>query len=366
MRIVQLIDSLETGGAERMAVNYANALAKKITFSGLIATRKEGLLLSQIDEKVSYLFLKRKKSVDFKAVFQLRKYLKNNKIDIIHAHSSSFFIAVLAKITLPRVKIIWHDHYGISQDLTLRKSLSLKFGSVFFKGIISVNTALEKWAASYLFCPDIIFLPNFIEKSVILNEKISLFGSEGKRIICVANLRPQKNYELLLNVARLIKDKFPDWSFHLFGKDFKDLYADRLNKMVAEFKLQDTVFFYGAVKNVGSALEQCDIAVLPSFSEGLPLAVLEYGLYKLPVVATNVGEISKVITSEKEGQIIESNNSDQFIEAIQILIEQPNLRTEMGLNLNKRILSDYSEDAIIKEYIFWLQSSTNFVVKNTN
>ncbi|MEO6176135.1 MAG: glycosyltransferase family 4 protein [Flavobacterium circumlabens] len=363
MRIVQLIDSLETGGAERMAVNYANALAEKYTFSGLIATRKEGLLLGQIDEKVSYLFLKKKKSIDLNALFKLRKYLKKNKIDIIHAHSSSFFSAVLVKLTLPGVKIIWHDHYGISQDLTLRKNISLKLGSFFFKGIISVNTALQNWAASYLFCSNIIYLPNFIEQSVHSNEKLALFGSEGKRIICVANLRPQKNHELLLNASSLIRDKFPDWSFHLFGKDFKDSYTERLNEMVVELKLQDTVFFYGAVKNVGSALQQCDIAVLPSFSEGLPLAVLEYGLYKLPVVATNVGEISKVITSEKEGKIIESNNSCQFIEAIQILIEQEELRKEMGLNLNKKILLDYSEETILKKYVFWLQSSPNFVLR---
>ena len=44
MRIVQLIDSLEAGGAERMAVNYANELAGQIDFSGLVVSRKEGLL----------------------------------------------------------------------------------------------------------------------------------------------------------------------------------------------------------------------------------------------------------------------------------------------------------------------------------
>ena len=95
MRIVQIIDSLEAGGAERMAVNYANALAEEITFSGLIATRKEGILKNQIGSKVSYLFLHKKKRIDFQAVFYLRNYLLKNKIEIVHAHSSSFFIAVL-------------------------------------------------------------------------------------------------------------------------------------------------------------------------------------------------------------------------------------------------------------------------------
>ena len=126
MRIVQIIDSLEAGGAERMAVNYANALSEKIEFSGLVTTRKEGVLRNQINEKVSYLFLKKKKRIDVQSVFKLRNYIKKNNVTYLHAHSSSFFIAVLVKLTLPKIKIIWHDHYGISQDLSVRRNIVLK------------------------------------------------------------------------------------------------------------------------------------------------------------------------------------------------------------------------------------------------
>ena len=58
MRILQVIDSFDVGGAEKMAINYANALAEKIEFSGIVATRKEGELKSQISPKVSSYFLK--------------------------------------------------------------------------------------------------------------------------------------------------------------------------------------------------------------------------------------------------------------------------------------------------------------------
>ena len=57
MRMVQLIDSLETGGAERMAVNYANSLSDVIEFSGIVVTRKEGSLSSELHNKVAYCFL---------------------------------------------------------------------------------------------------------------------------------------------------------------------------------------------------------------------------------------------------------------------------------------------------------------------
>ena len=76
MRIVQLIDSLEAGGAERMAVNYANALANEIEFSGLVATRKEGLLLEKIKNKKAYLFLNKKGAIDINSIFKFRKYLE--------------------------------------------------------------------------------------------------------------------------------------------------------------------------------------------------------------------------------------------------------------------------------------------------
>lgn len=360
MRIVQIIDSLETGGAERMAVNYANSLSEKITFSGLIASRKEGLLLNQIDKNVSYLFLKKKKKIDLGAVFRLRKYLKDNKIDVIHAHSSSFFIAVLVRLTLPTIKIIWHDHYGISQDLSSRKSLGLKIASFFFTGIISVNSDLKDWAKSYLLCSNIIYLPNFILDSSVSNEKLELNGFESKRIICVANLRRQKNHILLINAANVIKDKFPDWTFHLFGKDFNDSYSDQLKKKVNDLELQNTVYFYGTTNNISSSLLQCQIAILPSLSEGLPLAILEYGLNELPVIATNVGEISKIITSEKEGIMIESDNLNALVKAIEKLIESEKYRSEIGLNLYNRVQKDFSAATIVSNYLLWLKSLITF------
>lgn len=362
MRVVQIIDSLEAGGAERMAVNYANALSREIEFSGLITSRKEGLLLNQIDKNVSYLFLKKKRRIDYQAVFRLRKYLKNNNIDVVHAHSSSFFIAILVKLTLLRIKIIWHDHYGISQDLPSRKNLSLKIGSLFFTGIISVNTALKDWARSYLFCSNIIYFPNFIVDSPLLNEKQVLKGFSGKRIVCLANLRPQKNHDLLIDVANLINNKFPDWTFHLFGKDFYDSYSKRLKEKVNDLKLDKTVFFYGTTDNVRSVLNQCQIAVLPSLSEGLPLAILEYGLFKLPVVATNVGEISKIIVSEKEGIIVESNDLNEFALAVEKFIMDEKCREEMGLNLYNKVQLNFSVTIIIKEYTLWLKSLITFTI----
>ena len=97
MRVLQVIDSLQVGGAERMAVNYANGLVGRIDGSYLCATREEGDLKSEILEKVEYLFLNRRSTLDFKAIRRLLKFIEHNKITIIHAHGSSWFISAFAK-----------------------------------------------------------------------------------------------------------------------------------------------------------------------------------------------------------------------------------------------------------------------------
>ncbi|MFY8214444.1 MAG: alpha-1,4-N-acetylgalactosamine transferase, partial [Flavobacterium sp.] len=86
MRIIQLIDSLEAGGAERMAVNYANGLASKADFSGLVCTRREGLLKAQIQSQVNYSFLAKKSAFDHNALWRLRSYCIVNKISHVQAH----------------------------------------------------------------------------------------------------------------------------------------------------------------------------------------------------------------------------------------------------------------------------------------
>ena len=95
MRVLQLIDSLDAGGAERIAVNYANALNNDNCTSFLCATRKEGLLKSEIKNLANYFFLEKMTSIDIRALFRLRRFLINNKISILHAHATSYFLSLI-------------------------------------------------------------------------------------------------------------------------------------------------------------------------------------------------------------------------------------------------------------------------------
>jgi glycosyltransferase involved in cell wall biosynthesis len=351
MRIIQVIDSLEIGGAERMAVNYANALSKKIVFSGLVATRNEGSLLNQIDQNVSYLFLNKKKKIDFKAVFRLRKYIKQNRVDFIHAHSSSFFIAVLVKLTMPKIKIIWHDHYGSRSKESKAKNKVLIFMSLFFYSIFVVNLQLKEWSKKNMICKRIFFIPNFTLETKDLQPTTILKGKEGKRIVFLANLKKPKNHILILEAFFNLKLHDLGWSLHLIGKDYLDSYSDKLKNFITSNFLENYIYLYGEKSDVKHILSQVSIGVLASTEEGFPVTLLEYALEELPVICTNVGYCSSLIEDGFTGLLFDPYSYSEIQYQLMKLTDNSVLRKELGLNFKQSVLRNYSEDAVINKLI---------------
>jgi glycosyltransferase involved in cell wall biosynthesis len=355
MRIIQIIDSLEAGGAERVAVNYANSLVEEIEFSGLVATRQEGALLSQIKPSVSYLFLNKKRQLDFGALFRLRSFVIKNKVTHVHAHSTSFFLAFLLKLSHPSLKIIRHDHYGNNEFLATRPSFVLKFTAPFFKGVIAVNQNLKNWSEKKIKAKNVIYLPNFPVKEINIVEQTILKGIDGKRIVSLANLRSQKNHFLIIEIAKKMKQSHPDWTFHLVGKDFEDAYSRQISEVIKKYNLDNNVFLYGSKQDITAILRQSDIGILTSKSEGLPVALLEYGMNQKAVVVTNVGEIPMIIKNKINGVLVDSNNVNSFYIAIVELVDNKAMRMAYGKALYTTIQTEYSAKSVLKIYLDWLK-----------
>ena len=357
MRIIQIIDSLEAGGAERMAVSYANELASSIAFSGLVVTRVEGPLKEQVEAGVSYLFLNRKKMMDLGALYRLRKFVKQHRVNVVHAHSTSYFIAFLLKLTYPSVRLVWHDHYGDSEFLANRPIGALQHAVPFFSGIIAVNQKLKVWAEQKLNCSNIIYLPNFPSKENNSTAATILKGIPGKRIVCLANLRLQKDHFLLLDIACKLKLSYPEWTFHLVGKDFGDDYSQKIKDLIVAFDLEKNVFLYGTKNDIPFILKQSTIGILTSQSEGLPVALLEYGWYKKPVVVTAVGEVSTLVANGTNGFVVPAQQGTLFYEALVSLIKSDALQLEFGEALYQTVSHHNSGTSVIKQYLNWLQNS---------
>ena len=346
MRVIQLIDSLVPGGAERMAVNYANALSDKVDFSGLVSTRKEGDLKKQLHPKVAYLFLNRKSTLDLKAIFTLRRYVVDHQVTFVHAHSSSFLLAVMLKLTYPKMKIVWHDHNG---NRVLNKGYYnrvIKLFSYLFNGVLTVNPELESWAKTNLKVFKVRYISNFAAKDRNEIKLTKLNGQDGKRVVCLANLKHPKNHLTLLKGFHQSELSLLGWSLHLIGNESDDAYAKQLKDYITNNHLEENIFIYGSCSDVFNILSQSTIGVLSSTYEGFPVALLEYGLSHLAVVSTNVGYCSEII-NKKNGLLFDPNNQSLLEIALKRMAIDPLLREKTALNLNLLVTTHFSQEAVI-------------------
>lgn len=348
MRVIQLIDSLHLGGAERMAVNYANALSAHIEGSYLCATRMEGDLKDTIAPEVGYVFLDRKRTFDYKAIQKLAAFIKKEGIQCIHAHGSSYFIATLLKIKMPELKLVWHNHLGSSARLKGIRLQTLKWASRYFDCIIGVNKELVHWAQTVLKHDNVQYLSNFVAFDAPENVASKVVNN-GKKIVCLANLKEPKSHLFLLKSFSQVVASIADAELHLVGTDYNDAYSDELKEYIRVHKMDMQVQIHGALSVPENILNHCSIGVLSSSSEGLPMALLEYGRANLAVVTTAVGECPEVIGTF--GKTVEYGNVNALAKGIIEYIEDSEARRESSTSFHQHIRVMYSDETIINQVV---------------
>lgn len=349
MKVLQLIDSLEVGGAERMAVHIANALSKKEVSSYICSTSRTGPLEDFIDPKVSLYILHKRRTIDIPAIRRFLKFLQKEQISIIHAHATSIQLASLAKVCFPKLKIVWHDHYGLSNEIHRRPRIKMRIIAPLIDTTIAVNDILAQWSRDILNIKNVSFISNFSSSNELIAPITQLYGTKGKRVVCLANLRPQKNHIALIEAFQLSLEKHADWTLHLIGKDFKDPYSESVKQIIVERKLENQVFTYGSRLDVSHILQQTSIGVLASISEGLPLSLIEYGLHKLPAISTRVGQCAQVLGSC--GVLIDTVREEMSRALVSLYNSTPEEREKMGYNLYNRVQSEYSEEAFMSKLL---------------
>jgi len=347
--ILQMIDSLAVGGAERVAVNYANAISQKDGYlSFLCISRESGPLEAQINEDVDTIILKRKNVLDWKAIKRCVDFVKFNNIDIIHAHTSSFLLAAIINLFHP-VKIVWHLHNGNMKNarplyLKLMRMFSKKFDS-----IITVNEELKEWAQSYFSVTEerVIYLPNYPDLQ-IEGREISLPGTRGQRIVSLANIRWQKDHHNLVEgMSYLVNEKKCNWHLLLIGAFYNDQYEKSLRELILREKVQDNIHFLGIRNDVGEVLANSTIGVISSKVEGLPVSLLEYGLVGLSVITTNVGECANVVADGVNGIVVPKEDHRAFGDALYSMVSDEKMRNRYRNNFHSHIVTNYSREAII-------------------
>jgi len=352
-RVLQIIDTLALGGAERVAVNIANALAQRGAKSFLCATRNGGPLEKELNEKVVLLTLDRKSTFDISAIVRLRRFISANQISIIHAHSSSLFIAVMGKIFMPSVKLIWHDHYG-NQDAILRNPLPYRIALRFADKVIAVNRMLKDWIVDCGRVREdrVRYIPNFAVLDDSRNASafvaLEVPGIKDRRVVSLANLRRQKDHITLIKSFSHVIALDPNAHLLLIGDTPDKELLDEVRALIKEKDIEAKVSILGKREDVGAILARCDVGVISSVSEGLPVALLEYGFAGLAVVSTDVGQCREVLANGEMGMVVPSGDAEKLGEAIAELLGNPDLREELGRKFRGHVQKNYSEDAFMK------------------
>ena len=345
MRVLQLIDSLNPGGAERMAVNIANALAGRVEGSFLCATRQEGGLRDTISPEIGYLFLRKRKTVDLSALLRLKRFVTENSIDIVHAHTTSYFLATQLKLVKPGLKLVWHEHHGARIHSKKKKNRVLVKVAKRFDHIITVNPDLNDWWSAYIDHSKISYYPNFVR-----NTQLSVVQQDrNKQVICLANLRHPKDHMNLVEAFKRVHAEYPEWELILIGKDLEDAYSKEVKSFIENNGLGQRVMLTGQLTDVEDRLQQGSIGVLSSSSEGLPMALLEYGMAGLAVVSTNVGNCAEVITNF--GKVVPPADSEALANTISMYIADPESRARDAAAFRNHISEHYSEKAVLEGII---------------
>jgi glycosyltransferase involved in cell wall biosynthesis len=345
--VLHLVDTLDPGGAERVAVNLVNHLSRDHFRPFLGTTRREGPLASEVRADVGRLALNRTRTLDPGALRRLLDFVRENEIAILHAHASALFFAQLAAMMSPHLKVVWHDHFG--RYLHEQRPVWL-WGSPARRAaaVIAVNEDLERWSVERLGVDPgrAVYLPNFVPETPEAASVPDLPGEPGRRVVCVANLRVQKDHPNLLRAfERVLRDE-PGAQLLLAGAEVEADHAARVRGEAAPFGSR--VAFLGSRSDVPALLRGCDVGVLASASEGFPLSLLEYGRAGLPAIATRVGQCAEILDDGEAGVLVPPGDPDSLAWEILALLRDSARRAVLGQRLEWRVRERYSAAAVME------------------
>ena len=352
----QLVDTLAMGGTERMSVNMAKVLHEAGWESHLIVSRNGGGLEADVADGVHVHFLGKKSFYDFRAFWRLMRLVQKKKPNVFHAHSTSIYWVVALKILGGNFLSVWHDHFGLSDQLDIYPRKDMIVLSKWIDRIVTVNQKLEvywKGLISYK-ASAIQTIGNFPFLSFVPVDKFPTFT-----FLNLANFRPQKDQLNLLKATQILSRKGFEFRVLLVGEYIDLSWKGQLEHEIQSRKLENWVNLMGPSVEVSKLLGQAHAGILSSESEGLPVALLEYGLAGIPVICTAVGDCPKVISSRELGWIVPPKNAELLANAMEELMKDQVSANQIGKQLQEKVEKDFGKQAFLSSYFNLLKISKN-------
>ena len=269
----------------------------------------------------------------FNAYLQTAKEIRQNKPSVLHMHMSykGSFVRKYMLYKLARknnVPVMVHLHgsefkkwYDTCSNSVKNKIKDLLSGSACFIVLGEKwNTIIKEIEPSAN--------TGIIENTVHIPEKKAVW-QDNLSFLFLGVLIKRKGVYDLLNAIKKVKAEIGDAEFIIAGTGSE---MEKLKKQAEQLQIEDIVKFIGWVDGAKKKqlLEECQVMVLPSYNEGLPIAVLEAISYGMPVISTFVGDIPSAVHHGKNGFLISPGNTEALAENIKTLAQNPSLYASMS------------------------------------
>jgi glycosyltransferase involved in cell wall biosynthesis len=199
---------------------------------------------------------------------------------------------------------------------------------------------------------NIFSIPNGIETSFINRKQNKLDFGNNIIILYLGWIGKKKGTFDLLTVTEILKEKAYNFKILLVGPEMKEGNRKLINDTIRNKGLKNNIKLFKEVKydKVYLFYNSADIFILPSYTEGFPLCILEAMASGLPIVSTNVGAIPEVVEEGKNGFLFEPGDIDTIISKIEFLINNKNLRDEIRHNNIEKVKNEFSVDRQVNKF----------------
>jgi glycosyltransferase involved in cell wall biosynthesis len=350
LKVLFLINDLSGGGKERQLVELMKGLYAQ-SISCELAISRNNVHYKEVFELIPELHILATNRL--KALVQVYRIIKNHRVDIVHSFiAETSFLASLCSIILG-FKFV-EESVRSAPDRTyfsFKKKTIDRFNFFFAHkvisnskaGLISYHAPVKKSAVIYNG-----FDFSRIKKIKTNSEILAKLAIPKDKFVIgmLANFSYYKDYFTFFEVAEKLLIDRNDIVFVAIG-DGTDLAAYR-NK----YKAHKSIVFTGSIKNVEEIVNIFDIGVLLStVNEGVSNSIMEYMALGKAVVATSGGGTNELVINNETGCLIQPFSADELALKINYLLNNSDIRNNMGLKGQKRIRDHFKKDKMVNSHI---------------
>jgi glycosyltransferase involved in cell wall biosynthesis len=354
LRIAHLIECDGPGGAERMiaslAIELQQAGAQNLV---ILPANGEGWLEQQLDGSgVAIEHFRLDRPVSFACARWIADVLREHRISLAHCHEFSMGVYGAWAAWRARIPHLVTMHGGRYYAERLRRRVALRAGTVLGGQVVAVSHELARQLRRELWLPAsrVSTIPNGVRyvpaTHSTLRDELNL--APGDRLaVAVGNLYSVKGHRFAVEALALLQTRYPRLHLAIAGRG--DL-ADALQRQAEDYGVGGRLHLLGLRGDISNVLAGADVFVLPSVSEGLPLALLEAMLSGRPVVASDVGEVRTVLDDGAAGVLVPAGDAAALADALAGLLHAPDHARELGRRATERATSGYGIASMVARY----------------